>query len=328
MEDHDHLLDGKGQVRRDLIEDLLVEVISGKVVFESGRDLYASRSPLMHEQDKARIVYTRRLHECRARAVPNRSELEALAMERGYFDPAERREMAALEDMVQRSLKARDNTRDPQQKVELAGEIENLRRKLFDLRVREEEVLAHSAEARADEARTSFLVSCCTLSGELLDQPVWNSWEDFQTSTDYRLIADGRRAFLRAWQGLPIKIIRAIARSHEWRTRWKAAVETGTPLFEGHGTDWDANKRNLVWWSEFYDGVHRHPECPPEATINDDEALQDWLNQQIAKRNNRQEQRAGEKAPPTYIDGHGRRQQMVRVGEKTIQVGQPYRVRV
>jgi len=327
---YDYLLDNQGQIPRDLIDDLLIEIISGRAVFISTGEMYATRSPTLKEQDTARIVFAKRLHECQKQGLPTRKEMGKRYLDLGYFDAGERAEMQSIEDMIARIAVARERTHDPVQKVELAAEVDKMRTKLFELKFREEEVYLHSAESRADDTRTDYLVSCCTLAGELLDKPVWEGWENFRNSTDLQLIYDSRKAFTRVSGGLPIKIIRAVARSTEWKARWKSAKESGCGVFDSASQDWDANKRNLAWWSDFYDSIAKHPEAPREDIVNNDDFLQDWLNQQVAKVN---KAKAGKgtppgKAPPTYLDGHGRRQQMQRVSSEQINVAEPYAFKV
>jgi hypothetical protein len=328
---YNNILDEHGAVRRNLVDDLLIEIISGRSVFVSGGEMYAVRNPTMDEQDAARMVYARRMHECRKAGIPCREDLEKIALEMGYFDQAERDETRAIEQMIDRSIKAREKTHDPRQKVTLAASIETLRSKFVEIKMREEEVFLHSAESRADDVRVDFLLSRCTLTGELLDMSAWKSWEEFLTSTNLRLIADARKAFVRVSNGLPIKIIRAVARTSEWKTRWRGAREAGVPVFSQPAGDWDANKRNLAWWSDFYDSIAKHPESPDEATVNNDEALQDWLNNQVALRDKAQRQQPNanrQRKPVTYIDGHGVRRQMTQTGSETINVNTPYAIKV
>ncbi len=324
MEGFDHLLDEGGQIKESLVDDLLVEVISGRSLFTSAAELYASRSPTFNEQDKARIIYTRRFFETR-KTLPTKEQLEKVAVEKGIFVAAEREEVTSLEGLVTRLMRTRENTRDPKQKVELAAEMVGLRDRIMELRAVEGEVFIHSAEAKAENTRTAFMVSCCTLHGELLDKPLWAEWSEYQGCSNVTLLNDSRRAFLRAWHGLPIKIIRAIARTAEWRGRWKAAQETNAPVFDGSPSNWDASKRNLTWWSDFYDTVYRHPQSPSEEIIANDDALQEWMNLQIAK--NKQGPKAPDNRPPrTFTDGRGRHIPSVKVGEETIAVNTPYRV--
>ena len=100
-------------------------------------------------------------------------------------------------------------------------------------------------------------------------------------------------------------------------------------MFPGASSDWDANKRNLVWWSDFYDAVMRHPECPSEDVIRDDEALQNWINGLASKgRGKAPASSAAPRQPRSFLDGKGRRIPGVTVGQERIEVNQPFRVRV
>src|ERR1035437_2814198 len=120
MGEFDHLLNDQGQIKDALVDDLLVEVISGRSLFTSAAELYASRSPTFNEQDQARIIYARRFHETR-KTLPTKEQLEAVAVEKGVFVAEERAEVASLEGVVARHIRNRENTRDPKQKVELAA---------------------------------------------------------------------------------------------------------------------------------------------------------------------------------------------------------------
>jgi len=146
------------------------------------------------------------------------------------------------------------------------------------------------------------------------------------------LVLEARNAFLRAWHGLPIKSserspVRGMARPVESRTG-----------DGGAGFRWDAGglgrqQTNLAWWSDFYDAVHKHPECPPEETIRDDDSLQDWMNKQIAKVKRAAQGAGGGRGrhfPPqrTFLDGRGRRISSQQVGSETHQVNEQFRVRV
>ena len=316
-----------GQIRPDKLEDLLVEVCSGKTIFTSAGELYASRSPSMAEQDTARIVYARKLHEVKRLGLPTRDQVEEKALALGILDPKERSEAKGLEGVMERQIKAREIATEAQQKVSLAGQIETLRRRLIELRGSEEMVFLHTAEVKAEEARTKYLVACCTRTGELLDKPLWPTWDSFQEYLNADLVHDARQAYLRASTGLAITIIRGLARNHEWRTRWRASKETGTPIFPGASSDWDANKRNLVWWTDFYDAVMKHPECPSEDVLRDDEALQEWING-LSSKGKAPASASAPKQPRTFLDGNGRRIPSVTVGQERIAVNQPYKVRV
>ena len=325
---HHQFINDHGCIRQELVEDLLVEVISGKSIFESGRQLFACRQPTMTETDRARIVHRQWMFKARDQNIPTREDLEKLALDQGIFEAADREEIKSCESMVQRMSLAREHSRDARQKVELAAQIDDLKSRMMELRLLEEEVFLYSAEARADAVKLGYLVSCCALTGEMLESPIWPDWTSFQNCRDYRLIEDSRAAFLRSWHGLPIKIIRAIARTGEWRGRWKASQETSAPVFDGSPSGWDANKRHLTWWSDFYDSVYRHPECPGDDVIRNDDALQEWMNGQIAKNKKPSPGSAPQVKPRTFLAGDGRRIPAHVISNETTSVNTPYRVKV
>jgi len=334
--DYDALIGSDGQVLPEHINDLLVEVIHGKYLFEVHGSIYASCTPDRNQIDQARLVYARRLNECRAAGLMTQAEMEAFAVENGVFDPVERAQKQALGNHLKRLVKQRDDSTSPQHKVLLAQQITATEKKLNEAVAVEQVVFANCAEYRAQDARASFLAFCCTLGGDLLNEPVWPDWASYEQTHDVTLLLESRKAHLRVSTGLSVTIIRALARTPEWRQRWKAAKESGTPLFEGFGSTWDQNKLNLISWSDFFDSVLAHPECPGDDLIQDDEALQNWVNQQVAKaRQARQQNQSGapiggvkkDGGPVTYIDGSGRRRPMKQAGRTTYKINQGYRVR-
>jgi hypothetical protein len=328
----DELLNERNQIRPECVEDLLVEVSSGKHVWPSRTppyDLYASRTPSPVEQEQARIIYVREQHKARLAGLKTRAELEILAVRSGQFDPAERSRKVLCEGMLKKYLQARERSGDARQKVELDAQIQQVRTEIFTIDTREERVLRHSVEAYADEVRNQYLIACCTLEGELLDTPVWPSWDAFQSSTNVTFLGDARRGYFRVTNGLSTRVIRALARSGDWRVRWKGCQETGTHPFDGSAATWDRNKLALVYWSDFYDSVYEHPECPADDIIGDDDHLQEWLNQQVAKRKAESAKRnkGGGGTGVFYRDGSGQRKQMTNLGSTTKSVSTPFKIR-
>jgi hypothetical protein len=54
-------------------------------------------------------------------------------------------------------------------------------------------------------------------------------------------------------------------------------------LFAGPISDWDTNKVTLCHWSDYYDSIWDHPECPPDSVVEDDRACDDWVRAQSRK---------------------------------------------
>ncbi len=317
-----------GKLRPDRIEDLLVEVVSGKYLFSVGEEVFASRVPTPTEADTARLLYVRDLNQNLAGGMMSREETEKVALANGTFDVRERTEREALTRLLERLNKSRDQCPDPQQRLKLTVDAQKAHKRLAEINTAEEVVLRHCAESRAEETRNAFLVYSCTMTGEFLQDPLWASWDEFQFCTDQQLLLEAQRAQLRVLLGLPVNIIRALARTPQWRERWRAAKDARTTVFDGSGSSWDRNKISLVSWSDFFDQVLNHPDCPDERLIHDDAGLDAWVNKQVAKAKSEKSKRNQSAGPPvTYVDGSGRRRQMHNVSRSTTQVNQGYRIR-
>jgi hypothetical protein len=62
--------------------------------------------------------------------------------------------------------------------------------------------------------------------------------------------------------------------------------------------EWSIDRVALCIWSSFYDNVYEHPERPPQHVIENDVALDVWVEEQ---------QRKSQEERQTYSGAHGRR---------------------
>jgi hypothetical protein len=74
---------------------------------------------------------------------------------------------------------------------------------------------------------------------------------------------------------------RELSRSEPWRSYWTAR-RSGIKLFNNKFfTD---EQLSLVTWTGVYDNIYKHPECPSNTVIEDDDALDGWMIVQKRKR--------------------------------------------
>jgi hypothetical protein len=76
---------------------------------------------------------------------------------------------------------------------------------------------------------------------------------------------------------------REACRTDPWRTVWNAAKQAGS-LFGTPSCDWTDEQKALAAWSSLYDGAYQHPECPPDAVLEDDDLMDGWMLCQRRKR--------------------------------------------
>lgn len=80
----------------------------------------------------------------------------------------------------------------------------------------------------------------------------------------------------------------------DWRARWKASKETGTPLFPNPVCDWNPSQVELSYWFSFYDSIYEHPDRPPIKVINDDDLLDKWVKDKHEEVEKRAKKKSGQ----------------------------------
>lgn len=329
MVKYEHILDATGRVRPECVDDLLVEVIGGRLTFAVGREMYASVFPGMAIMDQARMVYVRVLHD--AKTIWNlmsRAELAEQAQLMGAFDPQEQEQKRALESLITHLISSRDMTPNAQQKKMLDIQIAENQKILQEIAAIEDAVFGNSAESKAEDARAAYLTFMSTKKGYFLNDPAWPAWEDFQKCDDPILLLEARNAHYRVFNGLSMTVIRALARTGQWRQRWRATKESNSPIFEGPTSTWDPNKIALVQYSNFYDTISQHPDFPGEDLFFDEAALQTWVNEKMEEATTRKQQsKQVQPSAGTFRDGSGRVIPSQSLGQQTLSVKQGYRVR-
>jgi hypothetical protein len=66
-----------------------------------------------------------------------------------------------------------------------------------------------------------------------------------------------------------------LARDNIWKNYWNSHKDNN--LFQASIIELSDEQRALINISKMYDNVYEHPECPREAIINDDDALEGWM---------------------------------------------------
>ena len=95
---------------------------------------------------------------------------------------------------------------------------------------------------------------------------------------------------------ISISDFKNLARSYIWRSYWNSNKNTN--IFPGAISEWTDDQRSLVSFSQMYDSVYEHPECPSEKVIEDDDMLDGWMIVQKRKVDNIKKQISIDNANP------------------------------
>jgi len=259
------------------------EIIGGKRLFHLQcselNDLFIFTMPSPQAKLKADLIYDATFMQAVEREIPTRREMERMQHEAGVISSKDFKRIQSLEESVKTLKLMRSRSRSQKQVTELEMRITVKENLLIQIRQQHEKYYYHTAEAKAEQEKTVYLIRLGILSFD--EKPYWSSLEEFKK--DKRQLAQSIliREYLDFARGYDTKTIRFIARNKEWRIFWKACTKTGSPLFEGPVTSWDINKLLLTYWSDFYESIMGHPNSPLEEVINDDYKCDQWVEDQM-----------------------------------------------
>jgi hypothetical protein len=101
---------------------------------------------------------------------------------------------------------------------------------------------------------------------------------------------------------------RIIARSAEWKSIWNIKNHN---IFSDPIIEWSEEQKTLVAFSQMYDNIHSHPECPDSKIIEDDDALDGWSIYQ----NKKLEQEKKKNGVSNILDKHKNAQEIFLVAQ-------------
>lgn len=93
-----------------------------------------------------------------------------------------------------------------------------------------------------------------------------------------------------AYQVIPVSTYKKIARNECWKKIYSNS--TISEIFKGVASEYTEEQKAILSVSKMYDKIYEHPECPDEAIIEDDDALDGWMLDQQRK-NKKQKQEKG-----------------------------------
>lgn len=225
------------------------------------------------------FIYKQSLDQAVKDGLMTEAEILKDASFRGIWTDYHQSQIKILEEELKKvpqndkSLSKRE-----QQKLDkLRISIEN---QLKDFRDKRANLLSTSAERYAEEAKVRAYLYCCAETES--DQKLWPNWEAFNNERDSKLIDSMMRRALNRDTSLSIKQIREIARSGQWRHKWLAAKSVDK-LWGKSVIEMTDEQTSLVYWSQVYDSVYEAYERPPQSIIDDDDALDKWLEGQSKK---------------------------------------------
>lgn len=173
-------------------EKLVKELRTGEKIFEFDGTKYKIKMPSMNDIQEADFEYSKTFTKAIQAGLPTRKSLEDDLVKRGILDNADafdndtqkrREEIRRLEV----KLKAAEKAGNKKLMVQNAEKLAHARAESYDAIMYRSSVLGNSAEARADERRTTYLMTRSISYAENEDF-VWPDYADYLRETDHALV--------------------------------------------------------------------------------------------------------------------------------------------
>lgn len=235
----------------------------------------------------AQIVYDQALAEAKNNGMPTLEEMEKLIRDRGIYTDADDEKVEKLKSRIagQRSILSK-TVKVPARRGRIYDNIDNLEAEVQKITIKKEPTLAMTQERKASESKFLFLTSKGVLN-PFSQEKHWPTDKDFEGEQDFLF---RKRVFLEYIifvHGLTQPTVRYIARSNLWRIRYVTALKTGDTLFGTPISEYNTDQLTLLYWSHFYQSIYEmlSDDRPPDVIIEDDQALDAYMNDWQAERN-------------------------------------------
>lgn len=168
---------------------------------------------------------------------------------------------------------------------------------------RRQNLLCNSAEHHANAAKMQFMLPFCCFS--LDGKRYWSIYDEFQNQQNSIMISFFLGPFVEFFNRCMQYDVRRLSRNFDWRSKWRIACKTGTPIIGRPVTDWTPIQLQLAMWSNFYDNIYESYDCPPDWLIENDEELDKWLEERSKKADNDRYKRFSEEGSSVSHNASG-----------------------
>lgn len=260
--------------------------------FPTGQELLAAR----YMRDKT-------LAEAAAEGLPTIKEMDEQIEERGLLGDVDR-EIKDLEERLAGQQAILDKTQIPGRRAAVEEVIQKIKNDIYALRSKKESYYYLTRDRKADEVSYRYLAWSSVYSIE--GNKYWKTFDDFEDETDIYFQTEVLGHFAKFNAGLPAKKVRYLARHNLWRIRFVAATKTGagSSLFCRSFNDLTPDQLGLLYWSNYYQSIYEMlpDDQPDQATIEDDEKLDKYMEDYFKKKE--AERKEGKAEKRSDVSGH------------------------
>jgi hypothetical protein len=200
-----------GELDNEQAKKLIEELKTGERTFDVEDKLYRITYPTMKSVRAAEWEYSKAFNLALEEGLPMREELEDKLIARGVISEEEtferevednRAEIRRLEIKLKNAVSAKRDI----ESEKIAKQLVKLRGKIFDKFMKKSVMLANSVEAKAEDARTTFIL-CKSVYVVDTDELLWKTYDDYLNDTNYLLVNKVNYEYSRFMSGATLNYI-------------------------------------------------------------------------------------------------------------------------
>lgn len=181
----------------------MTEVQTGKRVFDTEKyGLLQIRYPKVEESRLADWEYSKVFQQAIMDDIPTNREMEEVILKKKLWTQKDDDKIEKIKDEINKQLTILSKMESEKNMAPIEDKINELRDEMFGLQQEKQKYFNNTAEAKADEAKMSFLIHKCTEKADD-NKPVWPKYSDFKNEEDQMTVNQIVYQFLTFINGLP-----------------------------------------------------------------------------------------------------------------------------
>lgn len=266
-------------------ELLVARICSGTISVKLDDKKCLIRNPSPSQNYIAQEIYHDSLRQAAFDGAYSDKELLQLLYEKKLWDKDSNTALTNLpKEIDEIKLNMYTNIFRSNQRSTYRKALAKAKEKLVELTINRNKYNHLSCSGLASIARTRYLVSVSfymrdtNQAIDFSDKPSWYFNEALKVYGQSKLTE---------------KDYRELCRTDPWRSIWSCR-KSDDGIFGLAAINHTEEQRSLICWSEMYDSVYGHNECPPDNVIDDDDLLDGWMVKQRRLREKSMTQQSSE----------------------------------
>lgn len=259
------------------LEMLLHRILHGSLIFLFKQEKYELRPISNHIRYEADLLYKKILNEEKYNEWIRSENVEHFLVSLGLWTSDTSKLISQLDKRIENlKVELYENFMNNNTQKKIRSSLNSARKQLDAIHNSKSEFVSHTLEGYASSIKHEYII-CHSLYRNHKRVFDFDAKDHDNTSLSFfnDLVSEINKYTIN------ISDFRQLSRSYVWKSYWN--VHKANTIFSGSVSEWTDDQRSLVSFSQMYDSVYEHPECPNDKVIDDDDMLDGWMISQRRK---------------------------------------------